>query len=73
MTTFTVELSPGTIMEGADGSLDTARDSNSRSVQRSAAMLMVKNGANLMIVGNKKDGVQFTDTAQTLADLDFIV
>lgn len=73
MTTFTVDLSPGTIMEGADGSLDTARDSNNRSVQRTATMLLVKNGTDLMMIGNRKDGITFTDTVQTVVDLDFIV
>ncbi len=72
MATFTVELSPTGLPDfGGDGGLDQ-RDASGNSVQRTASMLFVKNGANLMIIGNRNDGTTFEDVVQTIGDLPFI-
>ena len=71
MSTFTVELSPALVNLGTEGSLDTSVY-NGNSLQRSVHGIMVVNTGERKIAGRVLDGGSFTDTIESISDLDFI-
>ena len=73
MATYTVDLSPALVNLGTEGSLDTVRDSNGNSVQRTMFGVWVVDGSDRKMVGNVKDGGTFTDVITTVGDYPNIV
>ena len=72
MANYTVDLTPSLRNFTTEGGLDTAVV-NGNSIQRTANMLLVVNGNDRKMVGNRADNGSFNDTVETLRDLDFIV
>jgi hypothetical protein len=62
MATYTVDLTPATAVGMAsEGSLDTVRDANGNSLQRTMFGVHVVTNSGRKMVGNVKDGGTFTD------------
>jgi hypothetical protein len=68
MATYTVDLSPALVNLASEGSLDTVKDSNGNSLQRTFYGVMVVDGSDRKVVGNVKDGETFTDVITGIAD-----
>lgn len=68
MATYTVDLSPSLVNLGTEGSLDTVKDTNGNSLQRTFFGVMVVNGSNSKVVGNVRDGGTFTDVVAGISD-----
>jgi hypothetical protein len=69
MATYTVDLTPATAVGMAsEGSLDTVRDANGNSLQRTMfGVHVVTNTGERKMVGNVKDGGTFTDVVGGLS------
>lgn len=68
MATYTVDLTPATAVGMAsEGSLDTVRDANGNSLQRTMFGVHVVTNSGRKMVGNVKDGGTFTDVIGDLA------
>jgi hypothetical protein len=72
MASYTVDLTPSLRNFTTEGGLDTAVV-NGHSIQRTANMLLVVNGNDRKMVGNRADNGSFNDVVETLRDLDFLV
>lgn len=72
MASYTVELSPALVNLGTEGSLDTSVV-NGNSIQRTVHGMYFHAGGEFKMVGRIADGGSFTDTIESISDLDFIV
>lgn len=65
MASYTVKLTPDVVNLGTEGSLDVLV--GGVSIQRTMDMVLISNGG-FKMVSRLKDGAEFTDTVQTVAD-----